>query len=78
MIFNDTMIQRFENMRMVGKDHLADGRITVDFFHPYTRATWEFRVNGVLRDRRYTAKSAASHFVELWNENPPGYTTPVA
>jgi hypothetical protein len=68
MTINMMLVQRFADMKRFGNSKMADGSIGVEFFHPYTRSVWEFRVDGVVVDRRYSPKTAAAFFVELKNE----------
>jgi hypothetical protein len=70
MINDMALVQRFANMQRFGQDVMTDGNIAVSFFHPYTRTVWEFRVDGVITDRRYSPKTAAAYFVALVNANP--------
>jgi hypothetical protein len=66
------LVQKMADMqRGPSYSTLIDGFICVEFFKPYTRPTWEFRFDGVMIDRRYTAKTAAAFFAALKNRTAP-------
>ena len=62
MANNMMTVQAMADMKKVGKSELTNGNITINFFHPYR---WEFRVDGVVIERRYTPKTAAAYYHEL-------------
>ena len=68
MALSMVTVQKMANMQR-GQDFssLIDGSIRIDFFKPYTRPTWEFRVDGDMVDRRYSPKTAAAFYAELKN-----------
>ena len=56
------------NLKNFSTGHkMVSGNIAVEFFCPYTRTTWEFQVDGIIVDRRYSPKTAAQFWVELHN-----------
>lgn len=64
-----TKVQKMADLKGLKSGHRAvSGNIQVEYFTPYTRTTWEFRVDGVVVDRRYSAKTAAALWVELHNQ----------
>jgi hypothetical protein len=64
-MLNMMTVQKMANMKHAGKHTLVDGAISIQFFNPYTRSTWEFSVDGVVIDRRYSPKTAAAYYAEL-------------
>lgn len=69
MTNNTMLVQQMANLKNLKTGHkMASGNIEVEYFTPYTRTTWEFRVDGVVIDRRYSPKSAAKFWVELHNK----------
>ena len=66
---NDMMkVQKMANLKNFSTGHkMVSGNIAVEFFCPYTRTTWEFQVDGIIVDRRYSPKTAAQFWVELHN-----------
>jgi hypothetical protein len=64
-MLNMMTVQKMANMKQVGKQILVDGSISIQYFSPYTRSTWEFSVDGVVVDRRYSPKTAAAYYAEL-------------
>jgi hypothetical protein len=69
MTNNMMIVQRMADLKSFKSSHeMISGNIRVEYFTPYVRTTWEFRVDGVVIDRRYSPKSAAKFWVELHNK----------
>lgn len=63
---NMTVVQAMANLTKFGnQSKMVLANVEVEYFTPYTRTTWEFTVNGVLAERRYSAKTAAKYWCEL-------------
>lgn len=60
------LAQKMMDLTKYGNDtKFVVENVQVEFFVPYTRNVWEFRVNGVVTERRYTAKQAALYLTQL-------------
>ena len=68
MTLNMVTVQKMANMQHGPSfSSVIDGNIRIEFFKPYTRSTWEFSLDGVVIDRRYSPKTAAQFYAELKN-----------
>lgn len=64
---NMVKFKEFAALTDHGSTHkMSDGNIAIEFFRPYTRSTWEFKVSGVEVGRRYSPRTATRFYLELF------------